>query len=64
MRAGISGTSSSLARASTAAGLMSRGASARRIEWVRAITSAAGTPLSVTSPTTTPIRPSPRSMKS
>ena len=39
-------------------------ASARRIECVRAMTSAAGTPLSVTSPTAMPIRPSGISMKS
>ena len=64
MRAGISGTSSAFARARISPGESLRLASARRIEWVRAMTSAAGTPLSVTSPTAMPIRPSGISMKS
>ena len=64
MRAGISGQSRSLARARISAGRSAAAASARRIEWVRAMTSAAGTPLSVTSPTAMPMRPSRISMKS
>ncbi len=46
------------------AGESLRDASARRIECVRAMTSAAGTPLSVTSPTAMPMRPPGISMKS
>ena len=64
MRAGISGSSSAFARARISPGESLRLASARRTEWVRAMTSAAGTPLSVTSPTAMPIRPSRISMKS
>jgi hypothetical protein len=64
MLTGVSATSSWLARSSTLAGATSRGASARRIEWMLAITNAAGTPLSLTSPTTTPTWPSGSSIRS
>ena len=64
MCAGISSTSSSFALVRTSLGATRRGASARRMEWVVAMTSAAGTPLSVTSPTTMPTWPSGSLMKS
>ena len=64
MFGGISAHSSSLARLSTAPGSTRRGASERRMLCVVAITMAAGTPLSVTSPTTSPMRPSGSGMKS
>ncbi len=57
IRAGISGSSRALARARISPGESLRLASARRIECVRAMTSAAGTPLSVTSPTAMPDAP-------
>ena len=52
--AGMSGQRCSLTRSSTAPGSTSRCAEARSTLRVAAITSAAGTPLSVTSPTTKP----------
>ena len=64
MLAGISGHNRSFARDRISPGDRSREASARSTEWVRAMTSAAGTPLSVTSPTAMPIRPSLISTKS
>ncbi len=64
MFGGISAHSRSLARLRTAPGSTRRGASVRRMLWVVAMTMAAGTPLSVTSPTTRPIRPSGSGMKS
>ena len=64
MFGGMSGQRCSLTRSSTSPGSISRCAAARSTLRVAAITSAAGTPLSVTSPTTSPIRPSGSSMKS
>ena len=55
---GMSGHRCSLTRSSTSPGSMIRCADARSTLRVAAITSAAGTPLSVTSPMTKPMRPS------
>src|SRR5919199_1409061 len=57
MLGGMSGSRTVLTCASTAPGESSRAAVARSSARVVAITSAAGTPLSVTSPTTSPGRP-------
>ena len=64
MFSGMSGQRCSFTRSSTAPGSIRRWAEARSTLRVAAITSAAGTPLSVTSPITIPSRPSGRSMKS
>ena len=65
MRAGISGSEDLVgARAAPPRARRGGGASPRRTDCVRAMIKAAGTPLSVTSPTTMPIRPSGNSMKS
>ncbi len=61
---GMSGQRSSFTRSSTSPGATMRCAEARRTLRVAAITIAAGTPLSVTSPTTRPTLPSGSSMKS
>ena len=58
MFSGMSGQRLSLTRASTAPGSCRRWALARMTLLVAAITIAAGTPLSVTSPITRPMRPS------
>ena len=64
MFGGMSEHSVSLIRCSTVPGSSRRWAVARSTLRVAAITIAAGTPLSVTSPTTRPIRPPGSSMKS
>ncbi len=61
---GMSGQSRSLTVSSTSPGATIRCAEARRTLRVAAMTIAAGTPLSVTSPTTSPTFPSGSSMKS
>lgn len=64
MLAGISLKSRSLTRASTSAGEACSWAAVRSMVRVAVITSAAGTPLSVTSPITMPNRPSENGKKS
>ena len=64
MCAGMSAQSRSFTCARTAPGEISRGAAPRSRACVLAITSAAGMPLSVTSPTTNMTRPSGSGMKS
>ena len=64
MCAGMSTQSMSLTWPRTLPGEMSRGAASRSSACVLAMTSAAGMPLSVTSPTTNMTRPSGSGMKS
>jgi hypothetical protein len=61
---GMSGQRTSLTRSNTSPGETSLGAAARKTLRVEAIIIAAGTPLSVTSPTAIPTAPSGSSMKS